>query len=109
MVVAAGNFLTPMLAGVQAMRQSWRSSYYYLTTSYGIMVLFFVFLYGRTKYIPICQSVVVNADPPSLMVVDATAEGEEGGVISLPTADTKEKVSSRSQEYSLTTSIQPSP
>ncbi|KAF0318178.1 hypothetical protein GQ607_014546 [Colletotrichum asianum] len=51
--VMAGSFLTPLAAGVQAVSQGWRWSYYALSIALTILFIMFIFLYEETKYVPI--------------------------------------------------------
>lgn len=52
LAVLAGNFLSPMLAGVHATSSGWRWVYYTLSIFTGLIMLAFIFLYEETKYIP---------------------------------------------------------
>ncbi|KAF5709471.1 major facilitator superfamily transporter [Fusarium mundagurra] len=51
--VMVGSFLTPIAAGVQAVHEGWRWSYYTLSICITILFVVFVFAFEETKYIPV--------------------------------------------------------
>ncbi|KAJ0362114.1 hypothetical protein COL154_006424 [Colletotrichum chrysophilum] len=66
--VMAGSFLTPLAAGVQAVSQGWRWSYYALSIALTILFIMFIFLYEETKYVPITvgQSEEIETEPTDI-------------------------------------------
>lgn len=72
-----GGFLVPMLAGIQAARDSWRWSYYSMAIALTVVLVLFVLFYEETKYVPTMEGETemrlssrlqdARDDPPALV------------------------------------------
>ncbi|KEF55605.1 uncharacterized protein A1O9_08355 [Exophiala aquamarina CBS 119918] len=101
LTVVAGNFLTPMLAGVHATASGWRWVYYVLSIFTGFVFLAFIFLYEETKYIPLSEGqqsiTVASSEVPSQTAI----EREGGSMVTEPA-----KAEAEESLYQIDTGIQ---